>query len=155
VRKLKIVGLKRRGVLLGAVLLLVSGCAGSLAAVPSRSTVPADSTFTVALRIEAGGDDINGVEATVSYDQSRLQFVSISADGTAFPIQLLQSGGNGEVHVVRGILGGTVTGDVLIATVTFKAIGVGNTTLAISGNATSAGDYTNPSGSSTEITVVE
>ena len=121
---------------------------------PNPNTVQAGDNFTVSLRINPGGTAINGAQATISYNPSNLQYISIDTASSAFPTALVSpSGGNGNVVIVQGILGGSITSDSLIANITFKAlVGSGSATLGYntgatySPNATSAtdGSYTNP-----------
>jgi cohesin domain-containing protein len=138
---------------LGGVSLLQRSLAatGQLYFSPSSASVQKDNNLTLAVRINPG-TAVDGVEATVTYDQSKLQFVSVDAGGSAFPVQLQQSGGGGNVQLSRGILGGSVSSSALVAKVTFKALaGSGSTNVSVSGNATSGGGYTDPSGGSASV----
>lgn len=139
--------------LVGVGLLQFAAAAGILKVQPSASSVENGSTVSVAIRI-APDQPVDGVDATVTYDQSKLEYVSLSSSGSAFPIELAGTGGSGTVQVTRGILGGTVSGDALVATVTFKAlVGSGSTTVNISGNATSGGNYINPGFQNASLTL--
>ncbi|HTE21727.1 MAG TPA: cohesin domain-containing protein [Candidatus Limnocylindria bacterium] len=137
---------------IGAALLQHSLAAtGKIYLSPSSASVLNGSNVKLALRITPG-TAVDGVEATLTYDKAKLQFVSIDSGSSAFSIQLQQSGGNGTVQVSRGLLGGTVSSDALIASVTFKALtGSGTTSPSVSGNATAGGAYTNPAGGSATV----
>jgi len=113
---------------------------------PSSVSVQNGNNFTVSLRATPGSPS-DGVEATITYDQAKLQFVSIDSSSSAFNAQLAQSGGSGSVNIIRGSLSGTVSADSMVAQITFKALaGSGTTPLTISaGNMTSSGSYTSPS----------
>lgn len=87
---------------------------------PASANVTVNATFKVGVRINAG-ESINAVEANLAYNQSQLQYVGIDGAGSAFGIDASSSGGGGSVKINRGQIGG-VTGDKLIATVTFKAL---------------------------------
>jgi len=129
------------------VLFLQSGYAatGLIKLSPASGTTEKNKNFTVEIRINPG-DPVDGVETKIQYDDSKLQFVSIDAGGSAFPIELAQSGGRGSVTVTRGILGGTVSANnSLVAKVMFKALVGGSTVnLNLSGQSTSAGSYQDP-----------
>jgi hypothetical protein len=147
---------KKRGVaLLAVVLTAVFGAfiiqksfaaTGSIFVSPSSASVVKGSNVTVGIRINPGAAT-DGVEATMTYDQSKLQYVSMESGSSPYTIQLTASGGNGTVQVARGILGGTVSANnSLVANVTFKAL-VGGTTANLNltaGNSTSGGAYNDP-----------
>jgi hypothetical protein len=98
---------------------------------PATATETVGSTFTVAIRENSNSDQVNAVQANLTYSTSNLQFVSTSLSGSAFGITAANSGGSGAVSLS---LGSTtpVTGDVLIANITFQvtAVGSGNITYA-------------------------
>jgi hypothetical protein len=138
--------------LVGAGLLQHSLAAtGQIYLSPGSASVQNGQTTTLSVYINPG-TAVDGVEATVTYDQSKLQFVSADAGGSAFPVQLQQSGGGGSVQISRGILGGSVSSNSFVVKVTFKALaGSGSTNVNVSGNATSGGNYTNPGGGSATV----
>lgn len=112
---------------------------------PGSASVQNGNNTTTSLRVTPG-TPIDGIEATITYDQSKLQFVSIDSSASAFNAQLSQSGGGGTVNIIRGSLSGTIAGDSLVASITFKALaGSGTTPLSVTGNTSSGGSYTNPS----------
>ena len=106
--------------------------AATLSLSPATSTVTINDTFPVAIRVNTGGDPVIAVQANLTYDSSKLECVSISNDGSAFGIEAQNFGAGGQVKIARGVTGGQppVTGDVLVATVTFKAkVSSGSTTV--------------------------
>jgi hypothetical protein len=107
---------------LGTYLLTPSSAqtATSMYLAPASANVTVGNNFSVAVRINAG-ESINAVAADLSYDSSKLQFVSIDATGSAFSTEAPSTGGSGSVSINRGQIGG-VTGDKLVATVNFKAL---------------------------------
>jgi len=121
------------------------GNTGNMYVSPASGNVLINNNVTVSVRLNPG-TTVDGVEATLTYDQTRLQFVSIDPNGSAFDIELgPQTGGNGTVTLSRGNLNGGVSTDGLIARVTFRALaGSGSSTLQLAGNATKGGSYTNP-----------
>jgi len=140
--------------LIGTALLQHSLAAtGKIYLSPASASVLKGANVKLALRINPG-TGVDGVEATVTYDQTKLQFVSVDSSGSAFPIQLGQSGGSGTVQVSRGVLGGTVNSDSLIASITFKSlIGSGSASVSASGNASAGGTYTNPGGGGSALSL--
>lgn len=102
---------------------------GTLYLSPTSKTVNVGSNFTVAIRVDSKGININAVQANLSYPTSKLDFVSISAAGSAFPVQLENSGGGGSVRIAR-MNPTPVKGDNLIASVTFKAKNAGTATVS-------------------------
>lgn len=88
---------------------------------PASKTVIQDTSFGVAVRVDTGGEEVNAVQANLTYPADRLEFVSIDPAGSAFEITAQSVGGNGSIKISRGTLT-PVTGDKLIATVNFKAL---------------------------------
>lgn len=132
----------------GAILTQLSlAAAGQIYVSPgTTNNVTNGANLTVALRINPGGS-VDSVDVTLAYDTTKLQFVSIDSNGSNFPGSILESGGNGQVHIVRFIGGGsTVNSDALISRVTFKSLsGSGSTVLSLAGSqAAYSGAYTNP-----------
>lgn len=127
---------------------LLSGTAfaasASLYMAPSASSVVNGNTVTVYIHESSGSEPVNGVQANFSYPASLLQFVSINST-SAFSIVAQNSGGGGSVAIARGAMP-AVSGDQVVASVSFKAIASsGTATLAFtSGSAvTSANSNTN------------
>ncbi len=92
---------------------------GSIYLSPGSKTVSQGSNFSISVRVSSS-DPIDTAQANLSYPVDKLDFVSISYSGSAFPIQAESSGGSGVVKIGRGIAG-TVSGDKLVGTVTFRA----------------------------------
>lgn len=146
---------KKRGVKFAAVALTAAlgvffiqrsfAAAGQIFISPASKSVQKGSNVTVDVRINPGGAT-DGVEATIGYDASKLQFVSSSGAGSPYTIELTNTGGSGTVSIARGILGGTVSANnSLVAKVTFKALaGSGSAVLDLSGNSTTGGAYNGP-----------
>lgn len=104
------------------------------------SMVKSGQVLVVGVHINSGSDEINAVQANLSYSSDKLDFVSISPAST-FPVESENSGGNGVVHIGRGIIG-SVKGDQLIANVTLKAkaVGAAEVNFAAGSSATEAGN---------------
>lgn len=155
---------KRRSIRILAVALIVSVVGGAIflgtssAATgqiyfsPGSKTIQKDESFSLSLRINPG-TTIDGVKSTLSFDASKLELSSIDTSQSAFTVKLAQSMGTGTATVERGDLSGGVSGDSLVATFVFKALAsTGSGTVSVTGNATSAGAYTNPAVSGATVT---
>lgn len=111
---------------------------------PNSYTPALGSEFNVPIRINTT-TPVDGVTATVTFNANLVRYVSVDATGSAFPLALSTQTAAGSVTIDRGILGGTVNADSLVATVKFKALApTAYTALGLKGNTTYQGDYTNP-----------
>ena len=86
---------------------------------PLSQTYGVNSTFTVEVRENSGTTAVNAVQANFSYPTDKITFVSVDVSSSAFPTSAQATGGNGQVSIAQGIIG-TLTGDQLVAKVTFK-----------------------------------
>ncbi|MCA9334505.1 hypothetical protein KC963_05635, partial [Candidatus Saccharibacteria bacterium] len=92
----------------GLVLLQTAFAAtGSVYLSPSSTSMAHGSSVTLSLRINPGAT-VDGVQATINFDSSELQYVSLSTSSSAFPIQLSQSVGSSSIQLSRGDLSGGV-----------------------------------------------
>jgi chitodextrinase len=115
----------------GARVLFNAFAAGdSLYLAPTAVTQSLGSNFTVTIHENSGTDAVNAVEADLAYDQTKLQFVSISTTTSAFDLSAVSGGGSGSVKIARAKSVTSLTGDQVVATVTFKALALGNTTVS-------------------------
>jgi hypothetical protein len=130
--------------IIGVAYLLNSFAAGErLYISPATSSVQAGSDVIVTLRLDAGAG-VNAIDATVAYDQTKLQFKSVDATASAFTTSLIEQGGNGTVNIVRGITNAVLTGDVEVAKITFTALGSTATTATLTVSGEAANDDTVP-----------
>src|SRR5262245_8391809 len=92
---------------------LLTGWTGQAAAAGSAtfSLTPASSTITIntvfGVNIFENGVDVNVVTADLTYDASKLQFVSIDTSASAFPNSVSATGGGGSVSISRYTAPGT------------------------------------------------
>ncbi|HEX8226994.1 MAG TPA: IPT/TIG domain-containing protein [Candidatus Saccharimonadales bacterium] len=102
---------------------------GTLYVSPASSSVTSGSNFTVAVRATSGTNAINAVQASLTYNPSQLQFVSVS-EGTAFPtVAATNTATAGIIRIARGTAPNTtVTGDQVVVSVTFKVLAASGTT---------------------------
>lgn len=96
---------------------------------PATGSYTNGSTFTITIRENSGSVPVNAVQANLSYPTGQLQFQSISTATSAFSDTLQSTGGSGTVQIGMGELGGSVTGDAIVATVTFSVVGTGSATV--------------------------
>jgi hypothetical protein len=129
------------GVTLGLILVSLFAAAGftnqaqaaaaSIYISPASSSAVNGSNFSVSVRANTGGSNADAANVTLSYDSSKLQFVSASA--AASPLSL----GANYADTGSSIAGGAyntapATGDILLFTATFKAkIGAGTSPLSL------------------------
>jgi hypothetical protein len=97
---------------------------------PASGTHAAGSTFKVEIRENSGSSPVNAVQANFSYPES-LSYVSADASGSPFTIPAQTNGGAGTVTLARGVIG-SLSGDHLVARVTFKAGLTGTAKLSFS-----------------------
>jgi chitodextrinase len=112
----------------GSYLLAASHAAGTatISLSPASSNVSLGSSFTVTIVENSGTTAVNAVQANLSYDQTKFQFVSVDTSTSPFTLTAQSSGGNGTVNIAIAT-STPVTGQQTVAKVTFTAIGLGST----------------------------
>mgnify|MGYP000052315398 CR=1 FL=1 len=102
----------------------------SISLSPASLSVNHGSSFTVEIRENSNTDTVNAVQANLSYDAAKLDFVSIDTTTSAFNLEFENTGGSGSVRIGRASTTNR-TGNQLIAKVTFSAKSVvGATTIS-------------------------
>jgi chitodextrinase len=116
----------------GAVLLSTHAAGvGVLSLSPATANVSLGSTVTVTILENSSTTSVNSVEADLTYDQSKLQFVSVSTSTSPFTLVARATGGSGSV-LVGSATTTPVSGQQTVAVVTFTAIGTGNAPISFS-----------------------
>ncbi len=115
---------------------------GTLSLSPASAAVGLGSTMTVTILENSGTVPANAVEADLTYDQTKLQFVSIDTSTSPFSLVARSSGGSGNVYVSNAATT-PVTGQQTVAIVTFTAIGTGSTPITFAGTSGLAQASTN------------
>ena len=115
--------------------LRAAGASAALSVDPSNLTVARGDTFTVRMRLTNPGDPVNAVEADLAYPASVLRYDRTEVNDSAWGITAANTGASGKVSVQVGSLT-PVSGDQLIASVTFIATASG--TACVSFASTSA-----------------
>lgn len=108
---------------------------------PASGSYAVGSSFTIAVR-ENSGSAVNAAEANLSYPVSALEYQSIDGSGSAFGIDANSTGGNGSVNIARGTTS-PVTGDQLIAKVTFKVLAITTATIQMQSSSVVLSSSTN------------
>lgn len=99
----------------------VSAASAQLYMAPGSGTLTQNNNVVVGIRINNGTDSSNAVQANLSYPTAKLQYISTSLSGV-YDIVAENSHSSGSIRIGLGKIG-TVSGDQLIANVTFKVIG--------------------------------
>lgn len=89
---------------------------------PSSGSYNINTEFTVTVYEDSGSEPVNAVEANLTYDQSKLQFVGLSTSGSPFTTCTQTTGGSGNVSIVCALLGNSVTGRQKVGSITFRAL---------------------------------
>ena len=108
--------------------LLTRGKAASLATLslnPASSQVGLGSNIVVNIVENSSTVPVNAVQANLTYDQTKLQYVSTDITTSPFTTVVENTGGAGSVKLGLAILSTSVTGPQTVAKVTFKAIATG------------------------------
>lgn len=92
---------------------------------PSGGTYTSSDTVTINIYENSLNVPVNAVQANLSYPAGILQFQAIDTSASLFTSTAQSSGGGGTVQVGVGILSSSLTGNQLVATVTFSVIGTG------------------------------
>lgn len=87
---------------------------------PTTQPLQANQTFQVQVRANSGTTSVNAIEADFTYPASLIDIVSIDTTTSAYQTQAVNSGALGNVSIARAQIGG-LTGDQLVAIITFKA----------------------------------
>lgn len=98
----------------------------SLFIAPASGSLTNGSTLVITIREDSGADPVNAVQANLTYPAARLQFQSISTSSSPFTTTAQATGGSGSVAIGVGLLGDSVTGSNIVATVTFTVISTGS-----------------------------
>jgi len=139
----------------GVILLAASHASGSgtLSLTPATGNLSLGANVQVTIVENSGSIPANAVEADLTYDQTKLQFVSIDSSTGPFNLAASSVGGGGTVNIGIGT-STPVTGQQTVAVVTFTAIGTGSTAInfAASSGLAQASDSTDILGTMTGAT---
>ncbi len=126
-----------------------AGTQGKMYIAPPTGTYTIGQEFTVSVRADSGTIGVNTAGADIAYPASLLQFVSIDLTESAYSGGCPQkSGENGLVSLacfipaVTGQATVPLTGDKLLAKVTFKVLAAGNAVLDLKDSSVLVGEAT-------------
>ncbi len=88
---------------------------------PASRTVHAGDTFTLAVRIEAGTQELDGVQTFVNFDPVYVEVTGITGGGVLSELYNDFDNALGQADYAGGDLLGTVSGTFTLATITFQA----------------------------------
>lgn len=126
--------------LIGVYTIVVTRAAGSgiVSLTPANNVVNLGETVTVTVMADSQTVPVNAVQADLTYDTTKLDFVSIDAAGSAYGLAVESNGGAGKVSIVRAITTSSTTGSLTpltgnqkVATVTFRTKSVGSTAIQV------------------------
>jgi outer membrane biosynthesis protein TonB len=109
-----------------------SAASASMTLTPSSGTIAIGDTISVGVYEDSGAQDVNAAKANLTYNANVLTFVSVTSS-PAFSIDAATSGGSGTVNIERGALP-AVTGNQLIATITFSGKASGSAAVNFTGS---------------------
>lgn len=95
---------------------------------PQRKYIDVGGSQDVELRLNTDGDAVNAFSAFISYPSDMLEVNLVSSSGT-FPIVAAHNVSSGSIEISEGSVG-SVSGDVLIATLSLKGKKAGTATLS-------------------------
>jgi hypothetical protein len=115
----------------GATWKAVKNVVAELYVTPGSGSYSIGNTVTVVLRENSFTTAVNSLQVNLTYPAGILQFVSSDVTGTPFDTPAFQNtNASGTVSITLLSLGGTITGDQLVSTLTFTVIAAGSATIA-------------------------
>lgn len=119
--------------LIGAgIVLATQAAAPSLSLEPGSTGVLKGSTLNIAVYENSYSTEVNAVQAVLSYDPSKLQFVSITSSGSPFTLTALEDARTpGIIRIAKAIPGSRLSGKQYVANVAFKNIVNTDTTSSV------------------------
>lgn len=132
-KRLSIFKLTITSVFLGAFLSFAPNVfASTLTLSPGSVTTAPGQTFTVTVRLNASGDNVNAVSAYLNYPANLVDAVSINDSSSAFSIKAAGDIGGGQVKISRGNFSG-LSGNLSVASITFRGKAVGKGSISFAG----------------------
>lgn len=108
-----------------------SSFASTLYLSPASAGIPVGGVKSIQVRLNTGGEAINGVSAYLAYPADKIEVAWISYGGS-FAIAAEGSYGGGGIRISRGNING-VSGDVNVATIGFRGKTAGSATVSFIG----------------------
>lgn len=98
---------------------LAFAASAGLSLSPASGSVANGSTLTIDIHENSGSEPVNDVQADMTYDSAKFDFVAIN-NSAAFAYAFQSTGGGGTINLNRGALP-AVTGDQVVASVVLRA----------------------------------
>jgi hypothetical protein len=97
---------------------------------PALVNVNLNDTFSVIIQVQSGSQLLDGAEANLDFDPSKLQVIGLTGNTTAFPliIQSQFNNTNGTIDYAAGTFSNFPSGNVNLVVIQFKAISEAQTT---------------------------
>lgn len=105
--------------------------AASVSLSPTTQSLKVNDTFTVTVAVNPAGDAIIGAQIKLSYDASKLQYVSHTENTSPLDSSLQSSVTTGALDITRVSFGSTPSTTFTFLQVTFKAVASGSPTVKI------------------------
>ncbi len=128
---------------LGLAMSVFAGDSASLYLSPPSGTYAVDTTFSVKIKVNSGGEAINAAEGTLIFNSDELQVVSLSKNGSIFSLWTTAptfSNSTGEIVLGGGTPSAFTGTSGTIITITFKAKSVGLSNVNFSSGSVLAAD---------------
>lgn len=112
---------------------------------PNSGTKTKGTTFSVTLKVNSDTEPVSSVRANLTYDPTKLQYLSANTTTGAYSTCIGVGGGNGSITIPCTKLGGSTTSKQTVAVVSFKVLsGTGSAEIkfASSSSVKSASDGT-------------
>lgn len=98
-----------------------NGTSPKLSVATAQEKVSKNSEITVEVWADSGTEKVNAVQIVLSYPQDKLQYKSVDASGSAFPIAASAKASGGKVTIARGAAT-PISGHLLVAKVHFTVL---------------------------------
>lgn len=119
-----------------------AGSGASLSLSPASGSYQSGASFTVDLYEDSGVQEVNAVDIGLSYDSTKLQYISASTSSSSFTPAAAPAASGGTLVITSYVNPGTissgnVTGKQQVASITFKALAAsGSPTISFVNNST-------------------
>lgn len=102
---------------------------GILSLTPPSSTLIVGSMVSVSMAEDSGTDTVNAVQASLNYDATKLQYISLSEGKVFSTVAATSTGTSGLIRIGRATPSSSpVSGKNTVLTITFKVLGSSGTT---------------------------
>ena len=110
----------------------ITGGAVQIYLTPASASVVQGQTVDVAVHVKTNGENINAVQADLSYPAGTLQYTSSSnvCANPPFGVSAQNTGGSGNATIACGSFSG-VNGDFVMGTITFTALATGSAPITV------------------------